>query len=203
MIAIKTDLVFPLIVFCIVSLFTPGPNNKMLMVSGLNFGLKRTLPHIFGVVIGFAFLVFCVGLGLGVIFTAWPLAYTILKYAGAAYLFYLAWVIASADPTAPHGSSKRKRPFTFIEAAAYQWINPKGCVMAVGSISTYAAVAGYPYNAVIISLLFGTLGIGSSFTWACFGTGLQHLLKNPRIVRVFNIVMALLLVASIIPIFVE
>ena len=199
---LSTSLLYPFILFSIVSCFTPGPNNAMLMASGLNFGIRRTLPHLFGVVLGYAFLVLCVGLGLGGLFTAWPLAYTILKYAGVAYLLFLAWKIAGADPHAPK-TSHRQKPLNFIQGAAFQWVNVKGWVMAVGAVSTYAAIAPYPYNVLLLSAIFGTVGIGSTFTWAIFGTTLQHLLKNPRHTRIFNIVMAILLVASIYPVFTE
>jgi threonine/homoserine/homoserine lactone efflux protein len=199
---VKPDLLLPLIVFCIATLYTPGPNNVMLMTSALNFGMRRTLPHIFGVVFGFALLVFCTGLGLGVVFTRYPLAYTVLKYAGSAYLVYLAWLIASSDPS-KEKTTKAKRPMRFYEGVAFQLVNAKGWIMAIGSVSTYAAVAVYPYNAAIIAGLFGMLGIGSSFAWAAFGAVLQKWMKNPKIIRSFNIVMALLLVASIYPVFAD
>ncbi len=195
----RFELFGPLILFGIATAFTPGPNNFMLMTSGLNFGLKRTLPHLFGVILGFTFLTLCMGLGLGGLFKAFPLFYTILKYAGAAYMLYLAWAIAVSD-TKVKKTAARKRPFTFVEAAAFQWVNPKAWIMVVGSVSTYSVIAVYPLNAFIIAGTFCLIGIGSSFTWAAFGTGLQHLLKNPRIVRAFDIAMALLLVASIYPV---
>jgi threonine/homoserine/homoserine lactone efflux protein len=197
--SVNFSLLTPLALFGIATAFTPGPNNLMLMTSGLNFGLKRTLPHLFGVILGFTFLTLCMGLGLGGLFRAFPVLYTILKYAGSAYMLYLAWAIAASDTKAKK-TAARKRPFTFIEAAAFQWVNPKAWIMAVGAISTYAVIALYPFNAFIISGVFCVIGFGSSFLWAGFGTGLQHLLKNPKIVRTFNITMALLLAASIYPI---
>jgi len=200
--SLNPSLLLPVIAFCIASLFTPGPNNVMLMTSALNFGMRRTLPHICGVVLGFALLDFLVGLGLGGVFVQYPVAYTILKYVGAAYMLYLAWLIARDDPTATK-EKKVGRPFRFYEAMAFQLVNVKGLIMAATSISTYAAIAAYPYNAAIIAGTFGVLGIGSSFTWAGFGAVLQTLLKKPQIIRAFNIVMALLLVASIIPVLME
>jgi len=197
--AINFELFGPLILFCIATLFTPGPNNLMMMTSGLNFGLKRSLPHIFGVTLGFPLLVLLTGIGLGGLFKAFPIFYIILKYAGAAYMLYLAWAIAVSAP-GTENTKARKRPFTFIEAALFQLVNPKAWIMAIGSISTYDAIAVYSMNAFIISGVFCLLGFGSSFTWTGFGTGLQHLLKNIKVVRAFNIVMALLLVASIYPI---
>jgi threonine/homoserine/homoserine lactone efflux protein len=200
--SVQFSLLGPLVLFGIATAFTPGPNNLMLMASGLNFGLRRTLPHLFGVILGFTFLTLCMGLGLGGLFKAFPVFYTILKYAGAAYMLYLAWAIAMSSSKVKK-TAARKRPFTFIEAAAFQWVNPKAWIMAVGSVSTYSMIAIYPFNAFVISGVFCVIGIFSSFTWAGFGTGLQPLLKNPKIVHAFNIAMALLLVASIYPIFKE
>ena len=194
------ELLLALAVFCIVTLFTPGPNNLMLMASGLNFGFKKAIPHLLGVVLGFSLMVLVVGLGLGAIFAARPELYVALKYAGAVYLLYLAWQIAaSLPPDARRRSSDP--PIGFVKAAAFQWINPKAWVMAVGAISTYATVAPFPFNVIIISTLFCILGFASGSTWLGFGAVLQRALKDQRAVRAFNIVMALLLVASLYPIF--
>jgi len=196
------DLLIALAVFCLVTLFTPGPNNLMLMTSGLNFGVRRGIPDMLGVVDGFSLMVLVVGLVLGAIFEAWPLLYLVLKYAGAAYLLYLAWQIAVSAPPSP-GHDSARRPIGFFQAAAFQWVNPKAWVMAVGAVSTYAAVAPFPLNVLVIAALFGALGLASSGTWLGFGAGLQRVLKEPRAVRAFNIVMALLLVASLYPIFAD
>jgi len=196
---VVSDLLWALLLFAVVTLFTPGPNNAMLMASGLNFGFRRGLPHLWGVALGFAVMVLAVGLGLGAVFRAYPIAYTLLKYAGAAYLLYLAWQIATAGPI-EEGGEARGRPITFLEAAAFQWLNPKGWVMAVGAASAYAAVAAFPVNVMLMAFLFGSLGILSSATWLGFGTGLKRLLNSPRAVRAVNIVMALMLAASLWPI---
>ncbi len=198
----KPEMLWPLLVFTIVMLFTPGPNNVMLMTSGLNFGFRRSLQHMLGVALGFAFLVFCVGLGLGAVFKSFPIIYIILKYLGAIYLLYLAWKIATSDPARPKVTT-RQRPMNFIEAIAFQWINPKGWVMAVGSITTYAAIAAFPRNIYLMVGLFAAIGITSSFAWAGLGSSLQHLLDRPKWVRNFNIVMAILLVASLYPVFAD
>lgn len=196
------DLLVALTVFCLVTLFTPGPNNLMLMTSGLNFGVRRGVPHLLGVVLGFSLMVLIVGLGLGAIFEAWPLLYLVLKYAGGAYLLYLAWQIAVSEPPAP-GTDSARNPISFFQAATFQWVNPKAWVMAVGGVSIYAAVAPFPLNVFVIAALFGLFGLASSGTWLGFGAALQRVLKDPRAVRVFNIVMALLLVASLYPIFAD
>jgi threonine/homoserine/homoserine lactone efflux protein len=170
----------------------------MLMTTGLNFGFRRGLPHLWGVALGFAVMVLSVGLGLGAVFQAYPAAYTVLKYAGAAYLLYLAWQIATAGEFEEGAASGQ--PITFLEAAAFQWLNPKGWVMAVGAVSTYAAVTAFPFNMLLMAGLFGSLGILSSATWLGFGTGLKRVLTSPGAVRAVNVTMALLLVASLWPI---
>lgn len=195
----SAELFWALLVFVLVTLFTPGPNNAMLMATGLNFGFRRGQPHLWGVALGFGAMVLAVGLGLGTAFEAFPAIYTGVKYAGAAYLLYLAWQIGTAGEIEESGE-KRGRPISFLEAAAFQWLNPKGWVMAVGAVSAYAAVARFPANMILIAGLFAGFGILSSATWLGFGTGLKRLLTSPRAVRAVNIVMALLLAASLWPI---
>ncbi|HLL27047.1 MAG TPA: LysE family translocator [Xanthobacteraceae bacterium] len=189
------------ILFAVVMLFTPGPNNIMLMTSGLNFGFSRTLPHMLGVSIGFGLMVFVVGIGLGAIFKIFPVLYAVLKYAGAAYLLYLACAIGTSRKV--EEGRKKSRPLTFIEGAAFQWINAKGWIIALGAITTYAALTSFPLNVILLSAIFIVLGTASSATWAAFGSGLRGFLKAPSHVRAFNITMALLLVASLYPVFAE
>lgn len=194
------ELLAALTVFAVVTLFTPGPNNIMLMTSGLNFGIRRTLPHAAGVVAGFGFMVLVVGLGLGAVFSAWPLLYTIVKYVGAAYLLYLAWKIAHAGPAKGEAEGT---PLTFLQAAAFQWVNAKAWVMAIGAVTAYAAVTAFPWNAITFATVFSIFGVASSATWVLFGTALRRVVSDPKAVRVFNWLMAALLVASLIPVFLE
>jgi threonine/homoserine/homoserine lactone efflux protein len=160
------------------------------------------LPHVAGITIGFAFMIGAVGLGFGTIFIAYPVLQTILKYAGVAYLIYLAVAIAmSGSVTSDQGNGRR--PMTFWGAAVFQWINVKGWVMVIGTITAYAAIASFPWNIVIqtaISLVMGTL---STVAWALFGSALRPVLTSPRAVRAFNIVMAALLLASLYPVFMD
>lgn len=195
----NTDLAAALLLFVVVTLVTPGPNNAMLMATGLTFGFRRGLPHLLGVALGFGFMTLAVGLGLGAALLAAPMAYAVLKYVGAAYLLYLAWVIATARPEMGDIAATG-RPITFLQAAMFQWLNPKAWVMAVGAVSTYAAVAAFPFNTLLIAGLFGILGLLSSALWLGFGTALRRLLKSPRAARALNITMALLLVLSVWPV---
>lgn len=194
-----SELFLALVAFCAVMLITPGPNNVMLMTSGLNYGFQRSQPHLWGVTLGFAVMVLAVGLGLGAVFAAYPVVYTILKYAGAAYLFYLAWMIAISGPVEGEDAVSG-RPLTFVQAAAFQWVNPKGWVMTVGAVSAYAGIAMFPYNILVIAALFGVLGVFSSSIWTALGQSLRRLLTDARAVRAFNAVMALALVASLWPV---
>ena len=198
----STDLFWGLLIFVVVTLFTPGPNNTMLMASGLNFGFRRGLPHLWGVTLGFGAMVLAIGMGLGAVFEAFPLIYVGLKYGGALYLCYLAWQIATAD-AGDTQTGASGRPITFLQGAACQWLNPKGWVMAVGAVSAYAAIARFPINMLLIAALFTGLGMFSSATWLGFGTGLKRLLTNQPAQRAVNVAMALLLLASLWPILSE
>jgi threonine/homoserine/homoserine lactone efflux protein len=190
------------IVFAAVMFFTPGPNNIMVLSSGLTYGFRRTLPHIAGITIGFAFMVGAVGLGFGTIFIAYPVLQTILKYAGAAYLIYLAVVIAMSEPVTP-GQDNRRGPMTFWGAAVFQWVNVKGWVMVIGTITAYAGIASFPWNIFIQMVLSLLLGAVSTATWALSGSSLRSFMTSPKAVRAFNIVMAVLLLASLYPVFMD
>lgn len=190
------------VIFAVVTLFTPGPNNIMLMASGLNYGLRRAMPHLLGVAIGFAVMVLAVGIGLGAVFNAFPALYPVIKYVGVAYLLYLAWVVATAAPPDTEGGGKG-HPITFLQASAFQWVNPKAWVMAVGAVATYAAIAAFPFNMAIIAGIFGAIGLVSAWAWVIFGQALRRLVRTPRAIRIFNITIKLLLIASIVPVLVE
>jgi threonine/homoserine/homoserine lactone efflux protein len=194
-------LLIAFIVFAAVMFLTPGPNNVMLLSSGLTHGFRRTLPHIAGITFGMAFMIAAVGLGLGTIFIAYPLLQAILKYAGAAYLIYLAAAIAMSG-MAPAQDNQRG-PMTFWGAAVFQWVNVKGWVMVIGTITAYAAIAGFPWNIIIQTAISLVIGAFSTVAWALFGSALRPVLRSPRAVRTFNIVMAILLLASLYPVFMD
>lgn len=196
------SLFYAFLAFMVVMYFTPGPNNIMLLSSGLTYGFRRTVPHIVGIVIGFAFMVATVGVGLGTVFLAYPILQTILKYAGAVYLIYLAAVIAMSGPTKP-GEEDGRGPMTFWGAAMFQWINAKGWVIVIGTITAYAAIARFPINIVIQTLISLLVGTVSTVVWALFGTALRPILTSERLVRAFNILMAILLLASLYPVFMD
>ncbi len=196
----SAELAAGIVVFATVTLFTPGPNNLMLMASALNYGFGPTQPHVAGVALGFGFMNVVVGAGVGAVFAAIPQLYDVLRFVGAAYLLWLAWRIATAGSLRQDGEA-RGRPMTFLQAVAFQWVNPKGWVMAVGAITTYAAVAVFPANVAFIAGAFTLLGFLSAWTWVLFGLGLKQVIAGERTMRVANIAMALLLVATLIPVF--
>ena len=199
---LSRELTIAFLGFAVAAFYTPGPNNVMLLSSGLNYGFRRTLPHIAGITLGFSFLVLVVGLGMGAVFATHPLLQTVLKYAGAAYLAYLAIVIATAKPQEA-SKSESGRPMTFIGAALFQWINVKGWVIVAGTITAYAAIAPYPWNMIVLASLSLLIGLTSSTAWAFFGTAMQPIVSSPRAVRIFNVLMAILLAASLYPVLTE
>ena len=196
------QLLLAFVVFAIVMFITPGPNNIMVLSSGLTYGFRRTMPHIAGITVGFAFMVAAVGLGFGTVFVAYPVLQTVLKYLGAAYLVYLAFAIASSGPP-KSGEADARGPMTFWGAAMFQWVNIKGWVMVIGTITAYAAIARFPLNVAIQTVLCLPLGVVSTSIWTLFGSALRPLLTSERAVRAFNIVMALLLLASLYPVFAD
>jgi threonine/homoserine/homoserine lactone efflux protein len=196
------SLLIAFVIFATVMFITPGPNNIMLLSSGLTYGFRRTLPHVAGVTIGFAFMIGAVGLGLGAIFITYPVLQTILKYAGVAYLVYLAAVIAMSGPVKTDRDNARG-PMTFWGAAMFQWINVKGWVMVIGTITAYAEIASFPWNITIQVMLSLLLGAVSCSVWALFGSALRPILTSPKAVRVFNIAMSVLLLASLYPVFTD
>ena len=184
--------------FCFVSSITPGPNNMMLMSSGLTFCWRATLPHILGVAIGFTVMIFAIGLGLGLLFEAVPQLYVALKIVSILYLLWLAWKIAHAGPVG-EGAGTSGSPMTFLQAAAFQWVNPKAWVMAVTAVSAYAPRQSFLFNMIIICMLFGAINLPCISVWVGFGDLLRKFLRDPKIVRRINLGMALALMASLWP----
>lgn len=197
----RYDVLTALILFAFVAGVTPGPNNLMLMASGVNFGLRRTLPHLAGVALGFPAMVALVGFGLDAIFSAFPGFLTALRYVSVAYMLWLAWKIANAGPV--HEADSGKKPLSFFAAAAFQWVNPKGWVMAVSALTTYTAMADYAHSAAIVVLVFLVLAFPVSGLWLVAGAAVRRLLSNPKWVRPFNLTMAALLLASVAPVLFE
>lgn len=192
------DALLALVAFVFVATATPGPNNLMVMASGANFGLRRTVPHILGIAIGFAAMVAVVGLGLVQVFDTFPAVYTVMKVASVLYLLWLAWKIAHAAPPADR-SDAAGRPLTFLQAAAFQWVNPKAWTMAITAFTVYAPDRSLP-TTLIVGATFGVIALPCTGTWTGLGQQLRRVLTSPRRLRAFNWTMAALLVASLWPV---
>ncbi len=193
------DLILSLITFALVTAMTPGPNNTMLLTSGVNFGFNRTRPHLLGVTIGFTIMILAVGFGIGRIFTAFPPLYSALRIVSVAYLLWLAWRIATAGTSNPIIGDKAK-PMTFLEAALFQWVNPKGWMVALSVAANYVSPQDPWADVAVLSAVFLVVSAISTTSWALFGTSLRPFLQDPKSVRIFNVAMAIALVASLWPI---
>ena len=196
------DVLIALTVFASVMAFTPGPNNILVTASGVNFGFARTIPHLIGIDVGFVVLLAAFAAGLGVVFSAAPGLQLALKLAGAAYMLYLAWKVGTAKPQAETGGASAGRPMTFLQAAAFQWVNPKAVVAALSGVAVYMRPGHERQDFLIVLAVFAVTTVLSTATWAGFGVALRRWLRNPRHARLFNVAMAMLLVATIIPIMV-
>jgi threonine/homoserine/homoserine lactone efflux protein len=191
------DILLATVVFAFVSCITPGPNNFMLLASGVNFGLRRTIPHMAGVVGGFAIMLLAVGFGIGGLLTAFPFLYTGLKIVGAVYLLYLSCRIAMSRSI---GDAEGKAtPMSFLEAAAFQWVNPKAWATAVAAIALYTIPATPVMSVFVIMLAFLIVNVPSVWLWAGFGIMLRGFLSDPVRLKWFNIAMGVLLAATLWP----
>ncbi len=186
-----------LMLFAFVTSITPGPNNLMLMASGANFGVRLTVPHMLGVAIGFVFMAVIVGVGLAQVFSAFPTLFTLLKIVSVGYLLYLAYRIATS--AAPGTAAASGRPMTFFAAAAFQWVNPKAWAMALTAVSVYAPDQTAK-SVAAVAIVFGLVNLPSVGVWAALGQQMRRVLTSPVRMRVFNVTMAVLLMASLAPV---
>ncbi len=184
-----------LTIFAFVSSITPGPNNLMLMNSGANFGFKQTIPHLLGVGIGFVLMIILVGMGIMQIFAMFPASYEILKTLSIIYLLYLAIRIAFSSTNVEEKSYNAK-PLTFIQAALFQWINPKGWTMALTATSIYAPSQEF-IAILLVALTFGVVSLPCVGSWIVIGQKMKRLLTASKQLRAFNITMAVLLMISV------
>ncbi|AGB45872.1 LysE family translocator [Mesorhizobium sp. ESP6-5] len=192
------DAFLALLLYALVTSVTPGPNNFMLLASGVNFGIVRTIPHMLGISIGFLVLLLAVGFGLGAVLTAFPALHTGLKIAGAVYLLYLAWKIAMSRSLSGKGETDA-RPMRFIDAAAFQWVNPKAWVMAITAMAVYTNPERPFLSVILIGVAFTVVNLPSVSVWAGFGTALRGFLSDPVRLKWFNIAMGVLLAATLWP----
>ncbi|MBY0544507.1 MAG: LysE family translocator [Gammaproteobacteria bacterium] len=197
----SSELLMTFLLFAFVSSITPGPNNIMLLSSGVNFGFRRTIPHMSGVSLGFSAMVLVVGVGLGAVFMHYPVMYTALRYISALYLIYLAGKIAFSG--APMKSNVTAKPITFWQAVAFQWVNPKAWLMSVAAIAAYAPEQHFTSSIIFISIIFILFVAPCSILWTAMGHWIKQFFSHSWHLRAFNIVMAGLLLLSLYPLFSE
>ncbi|MGB8816560.1 MAG: LysE family translocator [Rhizobiaceae bacterium] len=183
--------------FAFATSITPGPNNMMLFASGVNFGFRRTIPHMLGIGAGFFFLLIGVGAGLGAILAASPMVYMALKVMGGLYLLWIAWKIANTHEIGEAKSGAK--PLSFLGAAAFQWVNPKAWVMAMTGMAAYADPANMARSVLLVAGVFAIVNVPCVSTWAGFGSVLREWLSVPPRLKWFNITMAVLLVVCLWP----
>ena len=192
------ELITALTIFAFVSTVTPGPNNLMLLASGANFGFQRTIPHMLGIGLGFSFMVILVGIGLVTIFETYPIIKDTLKIVSIFYLIYLAFKISTA--AAPlHETGDTSSPLTFVQAALFQWVNPKAWSMALTAISVYSPAQSFETIA-LIAIIYGLVNLPSVSLWTILGLKLRRWLTNYRRLRLFNVSMAGMLLCSLYPV---
>ena len=193
------ELVAAMVMFAFVTSVTPGPNNMMLLASGVNFGVKRTVPHWLGVSLGHFVMLLLVGAGLESLFKAYPFVYQVMKFVGFAYLVYLAWGVARSGAQERNGE-KASKPISFLEAAAFQWMNPKAWIMSIAYFSNYMPTDASLTFVVLTCMMFSAINFPCVGLWVWLGAKLEHYLQRDTIRRMFNWTMALLLVISVIPV---
>ncbi|MCB1496756.1 MAG: LysE family translocator [Bauldia sp.] len=194
----NAETLLPLLGFVVAFSATPGPNNLMMLVSGANWGLARTVPHILGIALGFPLMIITAGLGLGRVFDAYPLLQEVLKYIAFAYLLFLAWRISQAGK--PDVTTARSRPLNFFEAMAFQWVNPKAWALVLGAATLFTTPGGDPIAEIaVMAAMFGLVCLPNGVVWCLFGTAIARFLSDTRRRRIFNVTMAVLLVVSVIP----
>lgn len=196
------DLLLGFVGFALATSLTPGPNNTMLLASGANFGLRRTLPHVAGIAVGLVVMLMAVALGAGQVLAALPGLRRAMTVAGALYLLWLAAMIARAGPPGAEAPA-RGRPLGPFQAAAFQWINPKAWMMVLGAAGAYAPAAGDAGSVVTLAAVGGLVTLGSTLVWAAFGSALRPVLAVPDRARWFNRAMASLLILSLLPALLE
>ncbi|MGJ3264747.1 MAG: LysE family translocator [Salinarimonas sp.] len=195
---ISSSWLVAIVLFALSTSVSPGPNNLLLVTSGAKFGLARTWRHIMGITVGFPVMIVVVGLFLGAVFQERPWLHDLLAIVGSAYLLYLTWKILAARGSVERGAMGK--PIGFVEAALFQWVNPKAWVMATGAVAAYTTTAGFGIELSAIAAVFVAVSLVTCTVWAAFGELIAGFLSTPARVRAFNVTLGLMLLASIVPI---
>lgn len=193
------EFIIAIFIFSASATVTPGPNNIMILASGLNFGTLKSLPHYLGICVGFPIMVMLIGLGFGFLFERFPVVHTYIRIIGIFYLLFLAWKIANSAPNSLN--AKQATPFSFLQAVLFQWVNPKAWIMATSAVAAFTSGGtDILIQVVIIALIFMIVAFPSTGMWLFFGVWLKKIFNTPSHLKAFNIVMASLLVLSITPV---
>jgi threonine/homoserine/homoserine lactone efflux protein len=193
----RPDLFLALLSFCFVATITPGPNNMMLLASGVTYGFKRTIPHMLGITSGVAVMALMLGLSMAGIAQHLPRLYAVLHVVSTLYLLWLAWRIATS--AGPGSAGRNGRPMNTVEGILFQWVNPKAWAMVLGAITSFTRPEHLLADLPIVVGTFLTVGLPCNMVWAGTGATLQSMLREPRTLRIFNVAMAAILVISILP----
>jgi len=192
----QTDLLLGLVTYVTATTITPGPNNLILLSSGANYGFRRTLPVMLGIVLGFSFMIIIVGVGIMQMFEAFPNSKSIMIWASLAYTIYLAWIIASSTSI---GDTESPQIMSATQGALFQWVNAKAWVMALSAITLYAP-SNTMNSVLVVSFIFAIIGIPCVGIWALAGVQVRRFLSSSKRIHIFNIAMAFLLILSVLPI---
>ncbi len=190
-----------LILFTLVTLATPGPNNLMIMTSGLNFGVRASIPHYLGIVFGFPLMIFMVGYCLGDLMMRSEFLRHSLQVGGILYLSWLAWKIASAASVS--AKEGKAQPFTLWQSLIFQWLNVKGWVIVVALVASFVSPANLFHDLCFACMIYLVFGMVNTFIWLGGGYYLRRWLNEPVKLRVFNVSMAVILLVSLLPIISE
>ena len=194
----SSTLIFSILSFVVATAFTPGPNNLMLLSSGLSFGYRGTVPLIAGIMIGFPLMVVAVGLGIGELFLVFPMLYSILKVVGISYLLWMAWKISQVKGSLH--TDETNKPFSVLQSALFQWVNPKAWIMAITSTTSFISNEGeIQLQVLFIAFIYLVVGLFSTHSWALGGVLLQKFIQKEKNLRIFNVTMAVLMVFSVLP----
>ena len=193
-----TSLLPGLLIFALVSSITPGPNNLMLMTSGVNFGLRATIPHLLGVVIGHALMTIALGMGISSLFNSIPLSHLALKIVGVTYVLFLAWKIFNSNSGEETQNATKGTPFSFFQAVAFQWINPKAWTLTLTALTLYSVVSSIE-SILLVTFAFASINLPCVTVWTLMGVRLRSMLGRPEHLKIFNLTMASLLIISVLP----
>ena len=194
------DLLIALIGFAVASSITPGPNNLLVLTSGLNHGVPRSLPLIAGISLGFAFMLIVIGVGLGSLIRTNQSLHTAAKVFGLVYILLLAWTVATSAPSLETDNQRAGRPLSALTGAMFQWVNPKAWAIALTATAAFSVADAAMTSLARIVLVFLLVACATLSAWAAFGSLMRRLIDTPAKLRAFNVTMALLLVASALPV---